>query len=291
MSAQGKAVTPFSEISISRLTTSGKTTHAAISPDGKYVAHVTADAEGDSLWVRNVAAPTSVRVAGPAATEYVWVTFAPDGDSVYFLTLDRDKGRTKLYRVAVLGGPSSMAAYDTGPVDFSPDGGQITFIRAYGDESRLIIASADGTNERVLATRRQPEFFRVDWNAPAWSPNGKTIACQVRLSDERGHYETVIGVSVEDGSQSPLASERWHYTGQPAWLTDASGLLVTASERATAPVQVWHIALDGSPTRRLTDFKAEQIIAFDWSRDGRSLAFIRGVETSDAVLIDNAASK
>lgn len=244
-------VMPFGEMSISRLTTSGNIKHAAISPEGKYAAYVTEDAEGSSLWVRNVSAPTSVRVAGPAATEYVSVTFAPDGDSVYYLTLDRDKGHTALYRVPVLGGPSSMAAYNVGPVGFSPDGKQIIFIRAYGSESRLILANADGTNERTLATRRQPEFFRVDWNAPAWSPDGKTIACQVRLNDGRGQYETVLGVSVADGSQVTLTSERWNYTGQPTWLADGSGLIVTASERATAPAQVWHISLNkrGEATR------------------------------------------
>ena len=244
---------PFREMSISRLTTSGKITHAAISPDGKYVAHVTVDAEGDSLWVRHVAAPTSVRIAGPAATEYGSVTFAPDGDSVYYVTLDRDKGDTALYRVPVLGGPSSMAAYDTGPVAFSPDGSRITYVRPDKSESRLLVANADGTNERTLATRRQPEFFWAIWNAPAWSPDGRMIACKVRLSDERGQYETVVGVNVADGSQTPLTSRRWHYTGQPAWLADGAGLLVTASESATAPVQVWHVALKSGEATRITN--------------------------------------
>ena len=54
---------------------------------------------------------------------------------------------------------------------------------------------------------------------------------------------------------------------------------------------IWFQPLDGSlPTRR-TAFKAEQILAFDWSRDGRSLALVRGVVTSDVVLILNAALK
>lgn len=240
-------------MSISRLTTSGKITHAAISPDGKYVAHVTVDAEGDSLWVRHVAAPTSVRVAGPAATEYGSVTFAPDGDSVYYVALDRDKGDTVLYRVPVLGGPSSMAAYDTGPIDFSPDGKQIAFVRPDKTESRLLVANADGTNERTLATRRQPEFFWAIWQAPAWSPDGKMIACKVRLNHERGQYETVLGVTVADGSQTPLTSKRWNYTGQAVWLADGSGLLVAASENATAPVQVWHIALKSGEVTRITN--------------------------------------
>jgi Tol biopolymer transport system component/DNA-binding winged helix-turn-helix (wHTH) protein len=248
-----KAAVPFSEMSISRLTTSGQTTHAAISPDGKYVAHVTKDTEGDSLWISHVAAPSNVRIAGPAATEYVWVTFAPDGDSVYYLTLDRDKGDTALYRVPVLGGPSSMAAYDVGPVGFSPDRRRMAFIRQYHAENRLIVADADGTNERALATRREPEFFRGGWNAPAWSPDGKTIVCPVSLNDERTQYETIIGVSVEDGSQRPLTSARWKFGGQPAWLADGSGLLVTASESANAPAQIWHVALKSGEATRITN--------------------------------------
>lgn len=246
------AAVPFREMDISRLTTSGKVKHAAISPDGKYVAHVTEDAVGDSLWVSHVAAPTSVRVAGPAEAEYVSVTFAPDGDSVYYLALGRAEGRTALYRVPVLGGPPSMVASDPGPVGFSPDGRQMAFVRKVGDGSSLIAAAADGTGERTLASRRQPEFFRGYWNAPAWSPDGKTIACQVRLNDERGQYETVIGVSVEDGSQVPLTSARWYYTGQPVWLADGAGLLLTAGESATGPVQVWYISRASGEVTRVT---------------------------------------
>ena len=247
-----KASVPFREMEISRLTTSGKITHAAISPDGKYVAHVTEDAEGDSLWVSHVAAPTAVRIAGPAATEYVSVTFTPDGGAVYYLALDRDKGDTALYRVPVLGGPSSTAAYDVGPVGLSPDGTQMAFIRIYGNESRLIVAGAGGAGERTLARHRQPELFRLYWNAPAWSPDGKTLACQVRLSDERGQYETVVGVSVEDGAERPLSPVRWKYAGQPVWLPDGSGLLLTANEGETAPVQVWHVALASGAATRVT---------------------------------------
>jgi len=151
-----------------------------------------------------------------------------------------------------MGGPSSMAAFDVGPVGFSPDRRQITFIRMYNEESRLIVADADGANEQTLATRREPDFFRMVWNAPAWSPDGRTIACPVRLTDERGHYETVIGVSAADGLQTPLTSARWSYVGQPSWLADGSGLLLTASESETASEQVWHVALKSGEATRVT---------------------------------------
>jgi TolB protein len=272
--AAAAGAVPFGEMSISRLTTSGKIKHAAVSPDGKYVAHVTKEAGGDSLWISHVSAPKIVQIAGPSATEYVAVTFAPDGDSVYYLTVDRDKGEPVLYRVPVLGGPSSVVAKDVGPVGFSPDGSRMAFIRMYDAESRLIVADAGGKNERTLATRRQPEYFRVDWKAPAWSPDGKKIACQVRLNDERGQYETVMGVSVEDGSQLPLTSKRWTHVGQPAWLADGSGLLVTASESATAPVQVWNVTLlSGEATRVTNDLNNYYDLSL--TRDSSRLAAVQ----------------
>jgi len=278
--SRNKAAIPFSEINVSRHTTSGKIKHAAISPDGKYVAQVTVGTEGDSLWVSHVAAPSSVRIAGPAATEYVSVTFTPDGNSIYYLTLDRDKGHTALYRVPVLGGPSSMAAYDVGPVGFSPDGTQITFVRKQGDGSRLMVANPDGTNERTLATRRQPEFFRVDWNAPAWSPDAKMIACQVRLNDLRGQYETVVGLRIADGSQTPLTSKRWTYVGQPVWFRDGSGLLLTASESAAAPVQVWYISTENGEARRVTH-DLNDYLDLSVTRDSGKLAAVQDHSVSN----------
>jgi Tol biopolymer transport system component len=146
-----------------------------------------------------------------------------------------------------------VSANDVGPVDFSPDGKEVTFIRNDRDGSLLVVANPDGTNERALADRRQPEFFQGNWRAPAWSPSGKMIASPVRLNDERGPYETVMGVDVESRMQKPLTSARWNYTGQPMWLPDGSGLLVAASESATAPVQVWHIALQSGEATRVTN--------------------------------------
>ena len=244
------AVVPFDGNSVERLTTSGRTMRAAISPDGRYITHVTRDAEGNNLWVRQVSSPVDIRIAGPSASEFVWVAFAGDGSSVYCLTLDRDKGETELVRVPALGGPAIRAAYDTGPVGFSPDGTSMAFIRMYQEESRLMVASADGSNERVVASRRKPEYFRMIWNAPAWSPDGNTIACPVRLSDDLGQYETFLGIDVASGIERLLTEGRWQQVGQPQWSKD--GLLITAAERSTGPQQVWYISLPGGAAKRVT---------------------------------------
>jgi len=243
---------PFTAMDISRLTTSGIVTHAALSPDGRYVANVVKDANGNSLWVKHLNAPSNVRIAGPAVTEYISVTFAPNSDSVYYIALDHDKGESTVYRVSVLGGESDIVAEDIYPIGFSPDGKQIAFIRFRSSESKLVIADADGSNQRDIATRKKPDVFELEWNAPAWSPDGKTIVVPARLNDERGHFGALVGVNVADGKQTPLTSFRWNYVGQPVWLPDGSGLLLTASDRPGSPMQVWHVSVPSGEASRIT---------------------------------------
>jgi tricorn protease-like protein len=38
---------------------------------------------------------------------------------------------------------------------------------------------------------------------------------------------------------------------------------------------IWSQPLDGTPSKRLTDFKSDLVFNFDWSRDGRQLVLAR----------------
>jgi len=243
---------PFSAMDVSRVTTSGKITHAAISSDGRYVASVVKDADGNSIWVKNVGAPSNVRIAGPAGTEYISVAFMPNSTSVYYIALDHDKGESTLYRVSALGGASELVANDIYPIGFAADGKRIAFIRFQQSESHLVVADADGSNQRDIAKRHKPDAFELEWNAPAWSPDGKTIAVPARLNDPRGHFGTIIGVNLADSSQTPLTSMRWNYVGQPIWLSDGSGLLLPASDRPGSPMAVWYVSLPEGEATRIT---------------------------------------
>ena len=243
---------PFSAIDVSRVTTSGIITHAAISSDGRYVASVMKDANGNSIWVKNVGAPSNVRIAGPAATEYISVAFVPNSNNIYYIALDHDKGESTLYRVSALGGASELVANDIYPVGFAADGKRIAFIRFQQSESHLVVADVDGLNQRDIAARQKPDAFELEWNAPAWSPDGKTIVVPARLNDPQGHFGTIIGVNAADGSQTQLTSMRWNYVGQPVWLADGSGLLLPASDRPGSPMAVWYVSLPGGEATRIT---------------------------------------
>ena len=270
---------------ISRVTTSGNITHSAVSADGKYVANIVRDASGNSLWVKHQDAPSNVRIAGPELTEYISVTFSPDLKSIYFIALDHDQGETRLHRVSILGGNPEFVARDVSPIGFSPDGKQIAFIRIRGSESAVVVASADGSNQRVIATRQKPDLFDQEWNAPAWSPDGRTIACPIRLGDERGRYATVIGIDLTSGRQTALAAHRWGYAAQAVWLPDGKGLLVSASEDSSSPLQVWFIRLeDGAATQVTRDLNNYRDLSL--TADGRSLAALQTQAISNIWVAD-----
>ena len=270
-SAEARTV-PFRESDITRLTTTGTSKRAAISPDGLYVAHIVAGPDGDSLWIRQVAVANEMRIAAPTQSEFVWVTFAPDGNFVYYLTLERDKGQPELFRVPVLGGPIVKVLHDIAPPTFSPDGTRLAFMKTFGEETRLMVANADGTNEEVLASRRDPDYLNMFWYAPAWSLDGKSIAFPVNQSDENGRYETVLAVNVETRVERKLTDARWQQVGQPRWLAD--GLVVAASETSTGPKQLWHISLpDGAASRVTRDLNNYENLSL--TSDTKTLAVIQ----------------
>ncbi|HKO60356.1 MAG TPA: protein kinase, partial [Pyrinomonadaceae bacterium] len=204
---------PFSEMRIARLTTGGKVGnasikgYASISPDGKYVVFRTTELGKDSLWVRQVLTGSLVKIVPDLPGKVGGTTFSRDGEFIFFSMFESDP-RGTLYKVPVLGGtPQRLMPGVTSAVTFSPDGKQIAFVRTEPEVSKLVIANADGTGERTIATRQLPEHFPPQ-GGPSWSPDGKTIACGAETF--RGNvHATVVEVSVAGGSERPLTKHNW----------------------------------------------------------------------------------
>lgn len=268
---KNSAASGFEVRSVERLTTSGQTKHAAISSDGRYLAHVTETAAGMNLWLRQASSSIDVPIAGPLASEIVWTGFGPDGENIYYLALDRDKGETQLFRVPTLGGPSVLAVNDSGPVGFSPDGKSIAFVRMYGKESRLIVAGTDGSNEKIVASKTEPEVIGTFWNAPAWSPDGSSIASPTKLTDSNGTYQTLLAYGVTDRSEKPLTNTRWARVGEPRWNTH--GVFLIAAERAASPDQIWQISSDGRAARITQDLN--NYTELNFTSDGEKICAIQ----------------
>jgi eukaryotic-like serine/threonine-protein kinase len=240
-------------LKITRLTTTGRVPRAAISPDGKYVVYVQMG-EGlrQSLWVRQVSASSDVQIAPADGAAYKGITFSPDSDFIFYVKNEPGLDSGSLWWSPVLGGNArKLIDHVNSYVALSPDGKQVAFVRRNQGESLLMAANVDGSGERKLTSRKDPENFIG--SSPSWSPDGRIIAIG-QENAAGGNTRSVVAVRVDDGSEQPFTGRKWAGTGIPelAWLSDNSGVLVTASEQAGNRPQIWFLAWPGNESRQVT---------------------------------------
>jgi serine/threonine protein kinase len=179
-------IEPFHAMKITLLTDNGKSILAAISPDGKYVAHVVEETGKQSLWVRQVATASDAQIISPSKLSYDDLLFSRDGTYIYFVGhqkeipfIERFNGSGALYRVSTIGGTQQKILDRVQPpIVFSHDGKRLV----YWQGITLMLANADGTGMLGLGPyegfrQRGFEGLRNFWtdNGLAWSPDGKTI--------------------------------------------------------------------------------------------------------------------
>ncbi|PWT80512.1 MAG: hypothetical protein C5B44_05275 [Acidobacteria bacterium] len=248
-----RPVVPFQTMKIARLTSTGKVTDAAISPDGKYVVQVVDEGGQESLWMKHVATSSNVQINPPADVKYLGLTFSPGGDYLYYNAWDK-KSPFSLYQMPVLGGASRKLVVDIDSVvTFSPDGKQFAYVRGLPTQSlvSLFVSNVDGTGERKVATRGIPTGPSM--GEPAWSPDGKVIVWPAPRSDSNGTFTTLVEVRLADGFENPISSQHWAWVGHLSWLPDGSGLVFNARERVASPSQIWHVSYPDGEVHRVTN--------------------------------------
>ena len=251
---------PFQNIHLTRLTNTGKSRVAAISPDGKYVVHVIEDAGKQSLWVRQVTTANNVQIVPPAEVVYFGMTFSGDGNYVYYVTAGKNETQALLYQVPVLGGtPRKLVEDVDDPIALSPDGAQIAFARFYPPKGTddLTVGKADGSDQHVVASRKLPARYAASWfglsAGPSWSPDGRTIATLAFESAGVAQW-ALVGVPVPGGAEKTISSHRWSGSGRVVWLGDGSGLVLDASDQSSSlQPQLWYVAYPGGEARRITN--------------------------------------
>jgi eukaryotic-like serine/threonine-protein kinase len=249
----------FQRTEITQLTTSRNLSQAAISPDGKYLAYAVRDNETESLWLRQANAANDLQIVAPAVVGYEGITFTRDTGSLYYVTRDRN-GVSILSRIQVLGGtPQKLIANVDSPVTFSPDGKSMAFVRGKyptEDQSALLIADSEGGQERILASRRAPQFFYPigNWTGPSWSPDGELVACAI-ADVSNGRAGNVFTFRVKDGSEKRIMPKNFSEVGRVEWLADMNGLVLVGTEQflGTFPGQVWYLSYPDGATRRITN--------------------------------------
>ncbi|MEZ5313318.1 MAG: hypothetical protein R2862_06485 [Thermoanaerobaculia bacterium] len=243
------------------MTTTGDVEEAALSPDARYLAAIRrADGEW-SPWPRQLATGSDVELLAPQGVKQLHnPVFSPDGDYLNYSLSDERGALFTNYRLPVLGGTPRRIVVDIDtPVTFSPDGSRIAYLRNSVElrEQALLVAAADGSGERTLATRRQADghTFSVSQPSlgPSWSPDGRTIAVAGFRHEGELQAEIVL-VDAASGEERGIGGEALLGISGIAWLPEGDALIVACRKKVGNFLeQIWRVSLADGRLSRITN--------------------------------------
>jgi Tol biopolymer transport system component len=236
----------------------------ALSPDGRRVAWATAGDDGVfriHLMDLDEMIPRPLTDGGDGGdTEPTW---SPDGARIAFVRGD-PRDRRDLYVVSAAGGePTLLLEGDddepdhTGFPAWSPDGALIAFSadRRANDGTALWLLEVDSRRLRRLTAPR-PNARHLRDHAPAWSPDGRTVAFasnrHVASADDATDLD--IYTVATDGSGLTRLTSDPGVASQPAYSPDGKRLYFSSSRDRANPyeMELYVMAAGGGKQRRLT---------------------------------------
>jgi eukaryotic-like serine/threonine-protein kinase len=233
------------------LTNSGTSVAAAISPDGKWMAHAELQKGKQLLVVTNIATTAPSVAVPPEDVEYIGITFSRDSNYLYY-TRREENGPGTLYRLAWPStNPVKLKTGVDSPISLSPHGDRFAFVRHDDakNEFSLILSNVDGSEEQVLATRKDGERLSVD--GPSWSPDGNIVVCAASQW-EKGFHMRVVGFDVNNGREQLIGDQSWFQIFQVAWQEDMTGVVMSVRAHEASPYQLWRVPFPDGVAEQIT---------------------------------------
>ena len=264
---------PLAERSMVRLTNGGNVTAGAISPDGKVFAYATDDGATQTLWVKQIATGTTVRVIPPERVYYEDVAVSPDGNYIYYgLSRPDERNVVDLMQLPLLGGERRRIVHDFDNwFAVSSDGKRVAFRRMNATDRihRLFVADIDSGEEQLILTRAYPNII----GALAWRPDGTRITF-VDSSRNRNWKSVISEINPVTHALSHIATPAgWSWLGPLAWLPDGNRIVLTVYQLQQSP-QIWLLDTQSGKGHKITS-DISNYPSLSVTSDGQSLLATR----------------
>ena len=242
-----------------RITDSGKAFSPAISRDNQHLAYIRSEKNKYSIILQNIATKSETVVIEPKDFEMMSLNFSADGNYLFYITREKENPESTIYQIPIYGGTRRKIITNIRHYfSLSPDGDQFAFFRynPKEDETYLMTCRIDGSDERIIANRKHPNFFSVWGTYPAWAPDGSKIVVVgiAHPLDEKGGQikNSVVEINIKTGKEKLLQHPEWKSVYQAFWHRDGKALVVSAREGLNR--QLWHLSYpDGKATRITND--------------------------------------
>ena len=239
------------------ITNDGTSVCAAISSDGKLIAHAEEKAGKQRLVLTNTETSSSDELIPPMEVQYLGISFTRNSNYLYFTRKENEVGM--VYRLPIPGNDPVRVKKDVdSPISLSPQEDRFAFVRldkAKGFSLRVSNIDGSDASDRVIKVRQDKEGFLV--TGLAWSPDGNIVVCPTRSWTDKGYSVDLVAFDVETGDQRTVSTKSWSAILQVAWQADMSRLIISARDKLTGPYQLWEIAYPSGAVRRLTNDLAE----------------------------------
>jgi eukaryotic-like serine/threonine-protein kinase len=223
-----------------------------------------------------------------------WVTLNPDGSSQIPLTNDHDihlqlsgcpDGKHVLYTTAHEGKADlwRVQADGSNPVRL-PATGLLFGAAICSPDSQSAIYFANNAIWSIPLEGGSPTKLNIPPEFSGYSPDGKLLFYISQIHQDTLLQSNFIVTSAAGGA--PLYTLAVPYGMQSARFTPDGKALAFLLTRNRA-TNIWEQPLAGGPPIQLTKFSSGQMFAFAWSADGKQLAFSRGQNKTDVVMMSN----
>jgi TolB protein len=244
--------------------------HPRISPDGRQILYQARLADGSieiritdlaaektkTIFKTEVVYPQNYLLAPAWSPDSACIAFnAKTGENTEIFIVNRDgSGLQNL---------TNDPLPDFGQI-FSPDGGEIIFVRGFYGKPRLYRMNTDGTEQRRLTEKEGYE------TTPAFSPDGLNLAFSGdrQQPDSRGLDIFLLDFK-NPANEKRLTVRRFHDTS-PVFSPDGKRIAFVATSDGNA--EIYLMKSDGTGLFRLTHTKADES-APQFSPDGKRLIF------------------
>lgn len=238
-------------LTMKRLTDAGTSVVAAVSSDGKWVAHAERQNEKQQLVLSSATTLDSSVIIPADNVNYLGISFSRDNDYLFFTRTEKD-GDSILYRFTWRPGVADPIKLKEGvdsPISFSPQGDRFAFVRLDKKtaEYSLVLSNIDGTNEQVVASRKNGATLSV--HGVAWSYDGSQIFCPAG-SWENGWHMNLVQFDLKNGREQPVGNQSW-FSIRQVGRQDWNSLVISATERQTTPHQLWRISFPAGDAQQI----------------------------------------
>lgn len=261
------------------LTIPNNIAYGVVSPDGRHIAYVSRDADGQSLWVRETAGVgAGTRLVGPLPGHFWGVSYSPDEEYLYYAFEDEmhPVGGT-LFRILSRGGDARKLIENVSAAPaFSPDGRRMVFKR-YDPNGHgyLLTATALGTGAKIVAQSDAVNAF----NNYQWAADGQSIDYVEGTRYPDGTSWSTWTLPVAGGPARRVMKLPAKRLRSVNWLNQSEILGLVADEDSGL-FQIWRLGAAGLDRRLSYDINNYSQI--DLTRDGQTL-LANSLETRDSI--------